>query len=172
MTNNCQNEILIPVDAASEVNQKQSQVSSKRIKGISGFTAGLVSATLFLSGCAQLKPKSVPCHCPAPSPTLKTSVQSPSSKNKLLAIALRLHDLHREAMELASELDIFEQAGDSEGAKKDALQRKPKIKQRLLKILSIIRKYKEMDIKSDKLNSRIRSVEEYIKGRMQDHWGN
>jgi hypothetical protein len=149
------------------IDQVQPQLPSKRIRGISGLTVGLVGVTLVLSGCAQLKPRPEHCHCaPSPSKHSLCDATDKKSKEKFLKIALRLHKIHTEAIELASELDLFERTGE------ENKERKPKIKEKLMNLLLLIRKYKEMGLKNTELNSRIIFVKEYLEGRIQDHFGN
>lgn len=169
----CQSDTPIPFGAAIEqqsgVDQKQPQLSSKRIKDISGLTAGLIGATLVLSGCAQLKPRPAHCYCtPLPSPSKHSScdVTDKKSKEKFLKMALRLHKIHTEAIELASKLDLFERTGDENE------EGKPKIKGKLMNLLLLVKKYKKMSLKNTELNSRIIFVEDYLKRRIKDHFGN
>lgn len=170
----CQSDVPIPFGAAIEqqpgVDQKQPQLPSKRIKGISGLTVGLVGTTLVLSGCAQLKPRPTHCNCkPSPSKHSSCDVTGKKSKEKYLKIALRLHKIHTEAMELTSELDSYEKAGDE---RKEAQERKSEIKRILMKSLLLLKKYKEMVLKNTELNSTIISVEDYLKRGLKDHFGN
>lgn len=167
---NCQSDFPIPFGAEIEqqpgIEQKQPQLSSKRIKNISGLTAGLVSTTLVLSGCANLKSKPAHCHCPPPSKHSSCDVPDKKSKEKFLKIALRLHKIHTEAIELVSELDVFERTGE------ENKERKPKIKRKLTNFLLMVTKYKEIVSKNTELNSRIIFVEDYLKRRIKDHFGN
>jgi hypothetical protein len=168
---NCQSDIPTPFGAAIEqqsgVDQKQPQLPSKGIRGISGLTAGLVGTALVLSGCAQLKPSPAHCHCnPSPSKHSSCDVPDKKSKEKFLKIALRLHKIHTEAIELASKLDLFERTGDENE------EGKPKIKGKLMNLLLLVKKYKKMVLKNTELNSRIILVEDYLKRRIQDHFGN
>ena len=144
-----QNDIPIPLDTATEqqqqldVVQKQPQLPSKRIHGISSLTVGLVGAAIVLSGCAQMKPRPEHCRCnPSPPKQSSCDVTDKKTKEKFLKIALRLHKIHTEAMKLTRELDSFEQAGDeNKETRIDAQKRKPKIKGRLMKLFLILRKY-------------------------------
>ncbi|MFH1533546.1 MAG: hypothetical protein ABID64_01290 [Nitrospirota bacterium] len=153
-----------PITFGAETEQPQ-ELPSKRISGISGIAAGLVGATLALSGCAQLKPRPAHCRCDV-SPSKK-------SKEKFLEIALRLHKIHTEGMELIRELDLFEKAGDeTKEAREESQKRKPEIKGKLMKLLLELKKYKEMVLKNSVLNSRIISVEDYLKRSLKDHFEN
>ncbi len=169
----CESGIPIPIDKQQpHVDQRRPRPSPKRINRISGLIAGLVGTILVLSGCAQLKPKVINCKCPTiPLKQPPCDATDKKSKEQFLKIALQLHEIHTEAMKLANQLDLYEQGGGDEKASEEAQKGKLEIKEKLMKLLLRVKKYKEMGLKNAGLNSRISSVEDYLKRRIKDYFG-